>query len=110
MGCSARRAPQPPLSASIFTAEAEYRQSAQQAVFDPRLGGFVVFGALAQAGLIERSKGDLALTPRGVFFSDSVVATLAEERGPTRSGAGIHTLEALAAPTRLAEHDYGGMG
>lgn len=68
-------------------------------------------GTLAAVGaedLVEHHGDAIALTPRGVFFSDSVMATFAAECGAGAAGAGVHTSDALATPTRLGT--YGGMG
>ncbi len=64
---------------------------------------------LASEGLLEEDDDEVRLTPRGMFFSDAAVATFVEEQQPEVLGAGVRTLQALAAPTRLHD-DYDGMG
>jgi coproporphyrinogen III oxidase-like Fe-S oxidoreductase len=65
--------------------------------------------ALRSAALIETTADGIALTPRGMFFSDAVVSTFIAEKSPARDGAGVHTQAALAEPTRVIV-DYDGMG
>ena len=59
-------------------------------------------------GLLRVDAANVALTPRGMFFSDAVVSTFIAEKQIPRQGAGVHTMTALADPTRIV--DYGGMG
>ena len=63
--------------------------------------------ALTARGLIESTAGRLSLTPRGMFFSDAVVATFVAEKARPRTGEGVRTHAALEEPLLL---DYDGMG
>lgn len=63
--------------------------------------------ALTARGLVESAPDRLSLTPRGMFFSDAVVATFVAEKARPRTGEGVRTHAALGEPLLL---DYDGMG
>jgi oxygen-independent coproporphyrinogen-3 oxidase len=62
--------------------------------------------ACRAAGLVDVTGDDVVLTPTGMFFADSVVATLAD--GVVVRGAGVHTADLLRE--RPQAGDYLGMG
>lgn len=68
----------------------------------------IALRALREAALIDDDADAVRLRPRGMFFSDAVVATFVAEKQPPRAGAGLHTRAALAEPMRVV--DYDGMG
>ncbi len=70
------------------------------------------FSALQMADLINGARNDdvVSLTPRGMFYSDSVVATFAtEQKIASERALGMHTTALLAEPLQTAV-DYYGMG
>jgi len=70
---------------------------------------FAVSAALLEAGdLITVDASRVALTPRGMFFSDAVVGTLLDEKQRATRGAGVHTHAALSLPLNAPSYD--GMG
>ena len=64
---------------------------------------------LVDEGLLQIEGARVALTPRGMFFSDAVVATFTAQADLRRGGAGIHTRDALDQKLTMPLH-YGGMG
>lgn len=60
----------------------------------------------AEAGLVVREGDDVTLTPTGMFYADSVVATLAD--GVVIRGAGVRTADLLREQPRAT--DYLSMG
>ena len=70
------------------------------------------FSVLQSADLISGDPGDdtISLTPRGMFYSDAVVAIFAAEQAIAATGAlGLHTTRLLAEPLQRG-FDYHGMG
>jgi len=63
--------------------------------------------AVIGAGLATLDERALALTPRGMFFADSVVSTFAASL-TKKSGAGVHTADLLAERPR--SNEFIGMG
>lgn len=78
-------------------------------VVDADHGGGAQRGSLDDEGALPPSHRVCALTPKGMFFSDAVVAVLTSSlaRSPS-SGAGVHTADLLAERPRTA--DYLSMG
>jgi oxygen-independent coproporphyrinogen-3 oxidase len=65
--------------------------------------------ALRAESLVSASEADVELTPRGMFYADSVVALLAMRAAAGRDGQGMHTRDLLRERYRMTDH-YGGMG
>lgn len=70
------------------------------------------FAAAIERGLLEVDEHKVTLTPRGMFYSDSVVGTFAAERVARIRGhaLGLNTLQVLEEPINLRSELYGGMG
>jgi coproporphyrinogen III oxidase-like Fe-S oxidoreductase len=68
--------------------------------------------AAVEMGLLKVDEKTIALTPRGMFYSDSVVGTFAAERAAKirEHASGLNTLRILEEPINLHSEVYGGMG
>lgn len=65
---------------------------------------------LLNAGLIDIDEAEICLTPRGMFYSDTVVSLFAAEQRSEQPGAlGLHTADLLREPVRPGDH-FIGMG
>jgi len=65
-----------------------------------------------EGGLINVDEKTVALTPRGMFYSDSVIGTFAAERAAKlrEHASGLSTQRVLEEPINLHSGVYGGMG
>jgi oxygen-independent coproporphyrinogen-3 oxidase len=68
--------------------------------------------ATVESGLINVDEKTITLTPRGMFYSDSVVGTFAAERAAKlrEHASGLSTQRVLEEPINLHSGAYGGMG
>jgi coproporphyrinogen III oxidase-like Fe-S oxidoreductase len=64
--------------------------------------------ACLEAGLLTIDEARVSLTPRGMFYADTVVGILAARRSAIvrARGAGTSTMHMAVAPTRFGEHDH----
>jgi oxygen-independent coproporphyrinogen-3 oxidase len=68
--------------------------------------------AAVEAGLLHAGEEALTLTPRGMFYSDSIIGTFAAERAAKlrEHAAGLRTQRVLEEPINLRSTNYSGMG
>lgn len=94
-------------------AKTSFSRAAYQAMFHADVADDfpASFSVLENGDLLAHDRSDdvVSLTPRGMFYSDSVVATFAAEQNIESARAlGLHTTKLLAE--RLQTADYFGMG
>ncbi len=102
----------------LFVTRSLARTKFQRSVYRDLFGADVAdhfphaLSAAREAQLVEIDDAVVALTPRGMFFSDSVVGALASERSARIRGtaAGHRTLKVLDEPIDFSSGLYAGMG
>jgi oxygen-independent coproporphyrinogen-3 oxidase len=89
-----------------------------RARYRSRFGGDVsehfpsALAAAVENGLLQAGEKAITWTPRGMFYSDSVIGTFAAERAAKlrASAAGLKTQRVLEEPINLRSETYPGMG
>jgi oxygen-independent coproporphyrinogen-3 oxidase len=92
--------------------------SLDRARYGSRFGGDVAehfpeaLNAAVESGLLQACEKTITFTPRGMFYSDSVVGTFAAARAAKlrESAAGVSTKRVLDEPINLRSDIYSGMG